>query len=424
MKSIKGVRWYHYLLPKENAVSLISSFPRSTLLNKFVVCWDHFDMVHQKTHKLYSCFDSYLQFVIYFLKLDLKFKCFYEIVFGENIQKPHFDVDIEVNECNNIDKEVLNNLLNAIFSLIPDINLEKDVCIYSSHGKKNNLYKFSYHVIINNYYHCNNEDAKAFYYNVMEKLPSEYFDNHWIDHAVYSKTQQFRIYGTKKNGTDRVKILNKIWELNGKTIVHINENDDEKDENLIFLSNLEESLVTARVSNCKPLPYFEVPEKYVKKNYEKGEDLEYDLAMEAIELLAHSLGTYSGSKSFPYKFDKIENSFIILKRLKASKCKLCNRIHYNENPYILVTNDKNVFFHCRRSTPDRKLYIGCLKSEEINEEKEEINEEEKEEINNSVWLEIKLKKLKNLANVNTSQYKKQKEEKEYKPGLVSNMLKE
>ena len=60
MKFIKGVKWYYYLLEKEGCDSLFSNFPRSTLLNKFVVCWDYFDLVHQKTYKMYSCFDSYL----------------------------------------------------------------------------------------------------------------------------------------------------------------------------------------------------------------------------------------------------------------------------------------------------------------------------------------------------------------------------
>ena len=413
MKIIKGVKWYYYLLEKEGCDSLFSHYPRSSLLNKFVVCWDYFDLVHQKTHKMYTCFDSYLQFAIYFLKLDERFRCFYEIIFGESIQKPHFDVDIEISENETqVDHEkVLNDLINRIIELIPDINLEKDICIYSSHGKN----KISYHVIINNYFHNNNDEAKSFYYSVMEKLPEEYFNNHWIDHSVYSKTQQFRIYGTKKNGTDRLKKFHDIWYLNDKQIIHKNEDiSEDDDENVIFLRRLEESIVTARPGNCKLLPTFEIHEKFKRKIYEKGEDIEQDLAMQAITLLAHSMGTIPESKSFPFKFDKIDGNFIILRRLKASHCRACNRKHYHENPYLLITEDKNIFFDCRRSTPDKKLYVGSLKEEA----EEEIPVYTEEKNTKSKWIEETLKKIAG-EKIET----KKEKEKEYIPGLVTNTLK-
>jgi len=424
MKIIKGVRWYYYLLEKEGCDSLFSHFPRSTLLNKFVVCWDYFDLVHQKTHKMYSCFDSYLQFAIYFLKLDERFRCFYEIIFGESMQKPHFDVDIELNDKVINHEKVVEDLINRIIELIPEINVEKDICIYSSHGKN----KISYHVIVNNYCHNNNDEAKAFYYKVMEKMPEEYYEKHWIDHSVYSKTQQFRIYGTKKNGTDRLKKFHDVWYLNGKRIVHINPDIEENsDENVVFLRRLEESIVTARPGNCKILQNFEIHEKFRKKIYEKGEDVEYDLAMEAIVLLAHSMGTIPESKSFPFKFDKIDGNFIILRRLKASSCRVCNRKHYHENPYLILTDDKNIFFHCRRATPDKKLYVGTLKVEsedkKVPKEKEPVSDKDqvsdRDQASNkrSKWIEETLKKIAG------EKVEKKKKEKEYEEGLVTKTLK-
>jgi len=349
MKKINGVNWYYRMLPKDNSTCLFSVMPRSSLLNKFVVCWDYYDNLNKKNNKLYTYFESYIQFTIYFLKLKQESRCFYEIVFGEKIQKPHFDVDMELTqeEINlGLDKKVVNDLINQIVKLIPEVNLERDICIYSSHDDKQQnkeKYKISYHVIINHFYHSNHEQAKAFYYMVMKNLPKEYFDNSWIDHSVYSKTQQFRIYGSQKSKTNRVKIFHDVWELNKKKIIH--KTDEEwDDEDMKFLINLNESLVGARISNCKKLPDFEIPIEYQKRKYIKSEDVDRDLAMEAVILLAKSVGTTPDSKSFPYKFDKVDSSFVLLKRVKASRCKMCKRIHQNENPYLLITEDQNVFF--------------------------------------------------------------------------------
>ena len=166
MKKISGVNWYYYMLPKDKSVSLFSQIPRSSLLNKFVVCWDYYDEVNKKSNKLYTYFESYIKFTIYFLKIKEDLRCFYEIIFGEKIQKPHFDVDMELTqeEINiGVDKKVVNDLINVIISLISEINIEKDICIYSSHdniGKLNNgilIYKRSYHIIVNNVSHSNNE---------------------------------------------------------------------------------------------------------------------------------------------------------------------------------------------------------------------------------------------------------------------------
>jgi hypothetical protein len=372
MKKILGINWYYCLIPKENVKGLFTDFSRSSLMGNFLVCWDYREEKEDKKNiKLYALFKSYIDFAIFYFKLLPHLRCFYEIILGEFPQKPHFDIDMELNEqqlLEEIDKKVLNDLINVIISLIPTINKENDICIYSSHGKKETISKRSYHLIINHYCHANNKEAKAFYYTIMSKLPKEYLENRWIDHSVYSKTQQFRIYGSMKCGTNRTKILNKNWELNGEKIIHKSEEkgDDEKME---FLICLEESIIGARTSICKLLPSFETPNQFIKTKYVQGENLDYDMALEAINMLAYSVGTTPESNKFPYRFDKIEGPFVILKRVKASKCRLCNRIHHHQNPYLLIVPEtKNVFFHCRRAPVNRKLYIGCLKSEEEIEE--------------------------------------------------------
>lgn len=419
MKKIFGQNWYYYMLPKDDKyTSLFSVMPRSSLLNKFVVCWDYYDKINKKSNKLYTYFDSYIKFAIYFLKLNQESRCFYEIIFGEKIQKPHFDIDMELTELG-LDKKVINDLISEIVKLIPEINLERDICLYSSHGKQDNKFKISYHLIINHFYHSNHENAKAFYYMVMKNLPKEYYNNNWIDHSVYSKTQQFRIYGCQKNNSNRIKIFHDEWEFNGQKIVH-QADELAEDLDMKFLINLEESLIAARISNAKSLPNYEVPLEFQKKKYIRGEDIEYDLAMEALILFAGTVGTTPDNKNFPYRFEKVDSSLVLLRRVKASKCKMCNRIHQHENPYLLITEDLNVFFHCRRAPPNKKLYIGSLNQDE-KDKKFEVFEVVISNIQENDGLNEIQERLKKIANKEI--IKKEKKTVEYTEGLIINRMK-
>lgn len=401
---VGGVKWYYCLIPKENTKALFSDFPRDTLLNKFVTCWDFKNS--DKNTKLYTVFPSYLDFAKFFLKLPQHLRCFYEIIIGEFPQKPHFDLDMELSDIEidqKKDETILNELVNSIISTLAEknivLNIEKDICIYSSHGEK----KRSYHIVINFYCHSNNKEAKAFYYTVIEKLPKEYFENKWIDPAVYSKTQQFRTFKSSKSGSTRIKELMKTWKFNGNLITH---QTDEKaeDEDHQFLINFEESIVSARVSNCKVLPIFDIHP--VQKDFQKGNDIDYSLALEAFEMLAHKAGTVPEDKMFPYRLEHVDGPFVILKRVRPSKCKLCNRIHHNQNPYLLIVPEtKNVFFHCRRARPDQKLYLGCLKPIDLNFDntgQETVSSEDKDSKTEQIsvsWSQQKINHLKELASI-------------------------
>jgi hypothetical protein len=416
---IYGLYWYYCLIPKEKTKGLFTDYPRSSLMNKFLICWDYQDK--EKNRRLYHLFDSYLDFVIFYFKIPENERCFYEIVLGEFPQKIHFDIDIEI-ETNEDDKKILNELIKTVIELVPEIKPKKDICIYNSHGEK----KKSYHLIINHFCHKNNDDAKSFYYTVMSKLPKEYFEKQWIDSAVYSKTQQFRTLGSMKPGTNRIKIFQEKW-IFDNLIEHIYDEEPE-DEKTKFLIQFEESIVGARYSNCKLLPSFEKPSEFEKKtqtNYENGEDIEHDLAVEAINLLAHSMNLEVIDPKFPFKFDKIEGPFVILKRVKPSKCRICKRIHEHQNPYLFITTkEKYVFYHCRRAAANKKMFLGSLeiegeeppfqKLEIVEGNFEERKEEKKEEIPND-WTKKTLERLKGIASSQLETKKSKKIEKDFEP---------
>jgi hypothetical protein len=440
MKKILGVDWYFSLISKDGKRSLFSDIPRNSLQNKLLICWDFYDHNYQKKLKLYSCFNNFIEYALFYFKIPKLARSFYEIILGEYLQKPHFDIDVECSSEDRTHEKILNDLINVLLEMIPTLKIEKDICIYTSHSNvnysnPNNLgdipererkIKRSYHVIVNGYCHANNREAKGFYYKVMEKLPKEY--EKWIDRAVYSKTQQFRLLGCSKNGEERFKTLSEEFYFNGILVKHQIDSDDidlksedEIEQKRKFLIYLEESLIGARTGNCKILPSYEIPEK---QNFKRQDgDMDPEIAMEALNLLAKSVGMSCSDKSFPYKFDNIAGPFVILKRLKPSKCRICMRTHQHQNPYLLVVPDNlNVFFHCRRAAPEKKLYIGCLKSDELKQEEKidlkivDYNPSNYADLTKlqEEWRENTLKKLKNLAgnHVDTNSNKPNKKKKE------------
>jgi len=78
---------------------------------------------------------------------------------------------------------------------------DKDIILFQSHGDRK--VKYSYHIYVDNYFHLNNTEAKIFYNMVFGLIPEQY--HQFIDSSVYSKTQQFRLIGSQKEGSNRPK---------------------------------------------------------------------------------------------------------------------------------------------------------------------------------------------------------------------------
>ncbi len=368
MKIIYGVKWFYYLITSEKKPGILTEQNRKKFLDKCLICWEYADVKKPNgKSRLYACFENYLEFARFHLKVLPHQRTFYEIILGEHIQKPHFDLDISLldsQKFNVLPITVLSDLLSVIIKNIPDCVPEKDICLYSSHGQD----KISFHIVVNNFYHENNEQAKAFFNLLASQLPKLYTDNCWIDASVYSKTQHFRMYNSHKFNTSRSKILEKSFILNGEKIDHLSNSYISVDSNnsslspeMEFLNNLEESLICARVSTCKRLPNYVETKQYVNSGNFSNKELEESVVDIAMKLLADKL-ELNLQRNFPFGFDKISGNFIVLKRLKASYCKLCLRTHHHQNPYLLITDSDNVYYHCRRAPADKKLYLGNLKT--------------------------------------------------------------
>lgn len=365
---IRGKRWYYRLIPNNHNIKeqnsksryfrcLTDEYPIETLENKLVIGFESL-RDDGKSSRTFAVFDSYIELFHYQKNIPIPNRNFYEIIIGEFAQKPHFDVDIKKKEISTeeniieLAEKVKDSLINTIFLVCDEnsikLDIAKDILIYQSHS--DDYEKCSFHIVVHHYCHTNNHQALAFYKKIVELMPDKY--SKYIDHSVYSSKQNFRLLGNQKIGSGRPKMFQNRMRYQGKYIKHIydvdfkNEIDLEKKLNLEKLECLKESLVSW-VNDCEYLPSFQREEERTKKqNYEDLGDLSPETVKEAEKFI--------GNKDFPFIVRDIKGSVISLRRLRPSFCDICDRIHENENPYMLVV-ENNVYFCCRRNKNKKKL---------------------------------------------------------------------
>lgn len=333
---------------------LFTDYPRHVAVAKFMV-----KLIRMDNIRLFTVFDDYLKFAMYQKELLPKLRSFFETIPGEKSQKPHFDIDIDITPQNkNINfEEIKDCLIEQIISVLESFNIKLklniDLIICTSHRED----KRSYHIIVNNYSHANNIEAKFFYELVIKNIQPEY--KQYIDAKVYSSMQQFRILGSRKIGKENVKIFNEVWQYKGQTIKYMYPVYVES-ENHKQILQLNASLITT-TSNCKILPIL-IPEQiYRKYDDPNWTGITKEEAQKALQLLAGMNSVSYKDPSFPFTMGDIHDHFVLLKRKNRSTCRICNRIHENENPYLfIIGNQKTVWFDCRRSQNNKKLLVGKL----------------------------------------------------------------
>ena len=390
---IRGKRWYYRLIPNNHNIKeknfqsgyvrcLTDEHPIETLENKLVIGFESL-RGDGKSSRTFAVFDSYIELFHYQKDIPISHKNFYEIIIGQFPQKPHFDIDIKKKEIYpeeniiELSEKVKDSLINTIFFVCNEksikLNISKDILIYQSHS--DDYEKCSFHIVVHHYCHTDNHQALAFYKKIVEIMPEKY--SKYIDHSVYSSKQNFRLLGNQKIGSGRPKFFQNPMRYQGKYIKHVydvnfkNEIDLEKKVNLEKLECLKESLVSW-VNDCEYLPSFQGEEERTKKrNYEDLGDLSPETIKEAEKFI--------GSKDFPFIVRDIKGSVISLKRLRPSFCEICNRVHENENPYMLVV-ENNLYFCCRRNKNKKKL-LGEITTNTflVNDFLKDISEESEDE---------------------------------------------
>lgn len=393
---IHGKRWYFRLVRSDTynrSRALMDDYNLNQISHHLVVCFTPdklpgndkpFRTLQGEPVRIYGFFDSYIEFYEYLQNFVDNEKAFYEIIFGEFPQKPHFDIDINLDDVNAkfpgcdidiISDELKDCVISACIELCKEqlcpIDIERDILIYSSHtiDKK----KRSLHIVITNKCHDDNKDSKAFYDAVMTKVHN-YTNNkynlpgiNFIDKAVYSPRQQFRIVGSQKIGSNRPKIFYETFTYQGKKYKHIYP-EDVSDINLKKLTIIYESLI-GFTSGCRLLPSLAPLKVYNQNNLGSMPDIDQKTIDYCMTLLKQKM------KLCPFTIKEVKGHLILLKRHGPSYCPICHpnlfnkgyegkrdleNPHEKEHPYIYITNGK-IYWDCRRSSSHKnKFLIGYL----------------------------------------------------------------
>lgn len=308
-----------------------------------------------KGSKQFAYINGPIDLLSYILETNENERVFYEII-HDTYQKPHFDIDIKTED--GIDhNQVLKQLLMAIElefknKKINNFSTDKNIVIFNSHGPT----KFSYHIIIDKFKHENAKEAKAFYDAVMSHITIEHLEKTpetVIDHSVYKCFQNFRLLFCHKNGSTRVKQLDK----RSIGFPFFPSNTAIVSKELVQLRILEASLISY-VPDCALLPSW-IEEKpkiiynnnccdIIERNYDKIASL------------------FNGCKDirFQYELGDINGSIVVLKRISKGRCPVHGRIHDKSDAYMTVTNNGNLIFRCYRSnTGESGIHLGTILSE-------------------------------------------------------------
>jgi hypothetical protein len=367
-------KWWSLLKPKDGSGQSETLLSRhhgdiDPMQGSLVICWNPGRPDLPK--RLFTYFKSYLAFAAFQRKFfpHQTERNFFEVILGDSAQKPHFDLEQEAPFPTDSLEDIWTCLLTTIIQVMQEKGValitERDILNFSSHGPD----KRSYHVVIDNYCHSNHKEAKAFYDVVVAKLPKAYWP--YVDKAVYSSKQQFRIVGSQKVKSGRIKTLISPWPLfspkeakMAPILVKYMYLELPESPDMEELLQFEASLVGC-THNCVMLPSFLNKEETTKSLSwdQEREPISDVVAKLAIDQLAMTANLTLAQ--LPYKMIGIKGGLVMLKRLKPSTCRICKRVHELENPFLIVVKRSvgyQVYFHCRRASNEAKLDLGMINS--------------------------------------------------------------
>ena len=365
-------KWYYTLIKKNGDKYLFGDVSRKSIIenSKFLIQYvgkDHKD----KSEYLFTVFDNYEEFYKYQLNHKIENRCFFETILGERPQKIYFDVDIEIKDNifinhEDVKSDLIKSILLTMQEFSVNLDIDKDIIVCTSHSDK----KKSYHVIIDNYKVPDNSYNNTICKLVMQKM--QLINLQYIDNNIYTSIRQFRLLGSQKKNTGRIKIFNNTWLFYNDIIKYKYPEILNAD---IYLYQFSRTLIN-NVSYCKDL-YFIDLNKFVLQNSrlfagsntkKNGLEITNEIGHLALKKLAEYAQISIYDPIFPYKLGNITNGYICLKRLRSSLCKICNSVHDTEHPYMSISFKGDIYFDCRRSRnhgdgTHKTLLIGNIGSE-------------------------------------------------------------
>lgn len=397
-------RWYNYFSHDErragdpHRVALMDVEGKDIEKNNLMVC-------QQVECRYFTRFNTFMDFGLFMRsKVNEERRCFYEMIVGSMPQKPYFDCEADLKiddvsagntnldgsavnstqDANNTNKNeqgelterkrptftkeeadaAIKSIIEAILTLIPEIRKgQGSILVFTSHSMK----KRSYHIIVDGWSNLNFKENRAFHDEVNKQVPERWRDI--IDHSMYKSLQQLRIVGCHKWQDNREKTLSDM-SVNFKTGTNTcwQPPSEPRDANHYFMMLLGASLIT-NTTTCQMMKSYipaEAPRKSRTTDSDETIYIDATVARQALELCANFAGVTTTDRRFPYKINKwLEpdgmSVIILLERIAPSFCRVCERIHENENPYLIISgNMRTVQIDCRRNADGKRLHVGAM----------------------------------------------------------------
>lgn len=296
----------------------------------------------------FALFPSYLDFIQYWLDTPERFRCFFETIFGAQPMKMYFDVDMNQDTH---DPLVVSYIVQGLSKVLQEyfkveLRPERDILVFASHGGS----KFSYHIILDNYYVNGHLECRWLFEKVAGYVPQNLWET--VDASMYKSLQQFRIYGCQKKDSGRIKTFLGQWSFFGREISYVFPQSYSTPYQRDVMI-MEGSLVTVlHGSKRLELPQGEI---VVTKDVKKGLLVPSSISESQVKPIMDLL-----EQAYPgvFALRMVQEGLIILRRLKAAFCPSCARVHEHENAFLVLRNDNDVYFSCRRG---KKYLLGTLK---------------------------------------------------------------
>jgi hypothetical protein len=302
------------------------------------------------TKKEFTIFKNHWDVQEYVTSVEFSERIFYEAFMKTQFQKPRFDLDLSHDKYPNITKEgadwFLTETLRAIDIVMHlyriDYSFQNNCLVFSSHGIVDGHMKYSFHIVIDKLYHVDHKEAKAFYRKVYDTLPEDMVKT-FLDEAVYSSFQNFRLVCCQKIDSGRIKILDPITVYKPGI-----QSDDPIIRNRALF---QASLVSCR-ADCEPLPTFSDPKAKLSNRFVIPDAIPDQIA-KMLQLFQNQ--PYSDQ----YTVANSSLSYISLNRIEPGICPIHNRVHDKAGAYITENANHDVWFNCYREKA-RGLLLGNL----------------------------------------------------------------
>jgi hypothetical protein len=363
---------FTYLSNKENSESIINTYTKEELIYPVLI-------VRDELFNNFIVFENYEEYISYWKNIKDENKLFHEIIFSFSGQKIKFDIDIVLNsadvnsadvnsadvnsaDVNSADVKIIdeiNYIINVIleqFKKCYDIIISyDDIIVTESCGFiENNIYKYSYHIIVCNYYVENNEEVNIFTSLVCEELPENI--KNYIDRGVNKQIQNFRLLGCRKKNDNRFKKLSELFY--SKRNINYGES---------IITNIANSEKLSKINSGLINPLLNIKKNENLKKIEQGK----------IDKILHWL--QKNHYIDDHELRCINGDIISFNRISSNHmCRICNRIHEKDNSLFIKIQQfsklsVSLIEYCHRNPKKYNTLIESLQLSKVDVAKVDVS---------------------------------------------------